>query len=148
MSFSFAAALETGTYWSCNDCTWVKYFCTLCTFSIQQCDDSERPSSSITSSRHISGGRKEGCRVKRLQLSLLILLACRSASTRANPTHTPANMEQMRKLWMYADVCGCMRERPRTRSHTHRTALFHTRTHTSKMCRKWGEEALDAHIKT
>lgn len=48
----------------------------------------------MTSRRHISRGRKEGCRVKRLQLSLLILMACWSThththtSTRANSTHT------------------------------------------------------------
>lgn len=34
---SFETPLERGTYWSCSDCTWVKYFCTLST-SIQQFD--------------------------------------------------------------------------------------------------------------
>ncbi len=96
----------------------------------------------MTSRRHISRGRKEGCRVKRLQLSLLILMACWSTDT-----HTHIHIDLYEpcthlQIWGEWGSFGCMHKNTWL-------GLAHacSFTCTHKMCRKWAEEALDVHIK-
>lgn len=94
----------------------------------------------MTSRRHISRGRKEGCRVKRLQLSLLILMACWSTDTHIHINlHEPYTHLQ---IWGEWGSFGCMHKN--TWLGLAHTCSF---TCTHKMCRKWAEEALDVHMK-
>lgn len=87
----------------------------------------------MTSRRHISRGRKEGCRVKRLQLSLLILMACWSTRRHTcKSTHTYKYGVDEEALDVCIKSLACTQDCELSRAHT-------------KMCRKWGEEALDVH---